>query len=135
MSENEIKIRNLSVYDDLILSISAKNSNFSGTIESYCSRKEFSKFAYELQTFPNSLNHTVTLEFGEDLKSYDYLFIKAFVSDSVGHSNLFFTMSNINIGRLELTMNLEPATINEIGRRLILWIDGENEEFVWNDSI
>lgn len=134
MNENEIKIQNLSVYDDLILSVFAKNSNFSGTIETYCSRKEFSKFANELQTFPNSLNHIVTLEIGEELITYDYFLVKAFVNDSVGHSNLFFIMSNKQIGRVEFTMNLEPASINEIGRKLILWIDRKNEEFVWDNS-
>ena len=133
MIRNEIKIYDIGIYDNYSqLSFSASNSQYCGTAEIYCPRIDFAKFAEELQIFPNSLSHTVTLEIGEDYKTYDYLLIKAFVEDSVGHSILFFIISNANIGRAEFKMNLEPASINEIGRKLALWISSDDIEFIWN---
>ncbi len=134
MIKNEIKIYDIGIYDDYSqLSVSASNSQFSGTANIYCPRKEFSEFANELQIFPKSLTHTVTLEIGEDFKTYDYLLIKTLVIDSAGHSVLSFIISNLNVGRAEFKMNIEPASINELGTELTLWIESENIEFNWKN--
>lgn len=90
-------------------------------------------FAARLRDFPASLSDEVTLEAGStDPKMLEWLRLRAFVADGVGHCGLEFS-SNTNgtplaASRFRYAMPIEAASLNELGARLAAWVKAPDSE-------
>jgi hypothetical protein len=126
---NFLQIQNLWEDSDGMLQIEIKASDgfTMATQDVYVYPEDLNKFACELQTFPTSLQHRVTLELGsKDPGYYNYLLLRAFVHDSVGHSAIEMEISDNSKppARAEAHFYLlcEPSLLNEVGHKISDWI-------------
>jgi len=124
-----IKIKNLWEDSDGMVQIEVQASDgfTMATQDIYVYPEDLNNFACELQAFPKNLQHQVTLESGsKDPGHYNYLLLRAFVHDSVGHSALEMEISDNSKppARAEAHFYLlcEPSLLNEVGHRITDWI-------------
>ena len=104
-----------------------------GKQDFYIYPERLSEFGVKLQDFPKSINDVEKIEYGEDPNFYCYFLLSAIVLDSVGHSALEFKFDNRldppSKAEVHFYANCEPATINELGRKLVSWSKDMNEPF------
>jgi hypothetical protein len=126
----------------LQVAITAGNSAAMATMEAYIYPDEISRFAAELEQFPTSASHEVTLESGSpDPKWYGHLRLRAHVRDDVGHSAVEVFMDcrvDPPAGALHhFYLRCNPADVNELGRQLNQWISQASRPEVhveWRDA-
>ncbi len=83
-------------------------------------------FGEKLQKFPRNLKDEVTLEIGKDDEhSYNYLFLRAYLYDTVGHAALEVKMRKngalVIAAQAQFSVTTEVASLNEFGRVLSQW--------------
>ena len=120
--------------DEMVqLDVRASNDVQVGKQDFYIYPEDFLEFGKKLQEFPKSKNDVVKLEYGEDPKFYCYLSLGALVLDNVGHSVIEFKFDNRldppSQAQVHFYMQSEPATINELGRKLVSWAGNMKEAF------
>ena len=137
-----IEIERIWTDDDEMLQLDVRASNDSqvGKQDFYIYPEDFSEFGKKLQEFPKSTNDVAKLVYGEDPKYYCYLSLSAVVLDSVGHSAIEFKFDNRLDPPLQAQahfyMQCNPATINELGKKLVSW-GGEMKEafrYEWKNA-
>ncbi len=114
---------------------SASSPDCSVSIELYGSSDIFSEFGTKLLDFPQSINDVIELEQGKDRITADYLYLKAYISKSSGHSAINVVV-NSAVGipgpyRAEFGIVAEPAEINRLGQMLSGWDFQERPEMAW----
>lgn len=101
--------------------------------QSYFSPAQLLDFATRLQDFPASPRDETTLEAGSsDPKVREWLRLRAFVTDGVGHCGIEFS-SNTNgtplaASRFHYAIPIEAASLNELGVRLAAWVKAPDDE-------
>jgi hypothetical protein len=132
-----IKIDTISYDDeyDIQIRICFENDLCSSSLEIYGQTGIFQKFAQKLVDFPFGDSKEITFEYGEDDDKWAYyLKIKLTVYDASGR----ILMNTIvkrkgdesTYYRCEIPIMTEVATVNELGRQLLLWKPVEGE--IWS---
>lgn len=137
-----IEIENIWTDDDVVVQLDVRASNDTqvGKQDFYIYPEDFLEFGKKLQDFPRSKNDAVKIEYGEDPMYYCYLSLGAVVLANVGHSVIEFKFDNRldppSQAKAHFYMESEPATINELGRKLVSWAGNMKEAFryEWNNA-
>jgi len=122
------------------LQFSMEGAGFAATIDFYSNRDALEEFGRALQEFPRSSTDEVVFENGTSAtNSYGWLVLRAFVVDSVGHSALEVECqrngTRLVSARSRFAVELEPATLNRLGRGLASWASGSSElSFVFDSD-
>lgn len=115
--------------DEMVqVELSASNDIITAQQDFYAYPDNIKEFAKFLQNFPRSINDEAKFESGsEEQGYYNYLLIRAFVYDMVGHSAFEIKMDNHEkapeYALTHFHIKCEAAMINEIGRQLSSWIE------------
>lgn len=126
-------------YDDegiLNLIISAASFGFSGAVEIFTTPQELTEFGKQLSSFPSSVNHKVSFEYGNNSGEYAYhLVLRATVIEGAVRFAINVRMqsfaSSIENALAEFIIPAEPAAINELGHAIAFWLRYPNEPLVW----
>jgi len=91
------------------------------------------EFAARLQDFPASPKDEAILEAGStDPTVHDWLMLRAFVTDGVGHCAMEFSSNTngtpLSASRFRYAVPIEAASLNELGARLAAWVKAPNDE-------
>lgn len=125
-----IKFENLCADEDGMMQLDLSLSNDRAMIEQdfyEYPNGQILEFAKKLRNFPKSMDDTITYENGSDSEnSYSYVVLNA-------HHNGIQCIVSCRKGVLEeqsatFFMPCEPATMNEIGKKLEFWLQGEMKE-------
>lgn len=108
----------------------------STTLDFYSHANIFKAFGTSLTHFPKNVNDVVVFQLGEDDKRYsEYLNLKAFCYDDIGHSVLRVVADNNAKGaigfRTEFSIFAEAASLNVLGEKLEKWNPELEKEFYW----
>ena len=130
-----IEIERIWTDDDEMVQLDVRASNDAQMAKQdfYIYPEDFLAFANQLQEFPKNKNDVVKMEYGEDPKFYSYLSLGAVLLDELGHSAIEFKFDNRldppSQAQVHFYMQSDPAAINELGRKLVLWAGNMVEVF------
>lgn len=122
----------------VVLSIS--NEGFTAEQDSYVDDEQWLDFGKSLQSFPQSLDHEVIFENGTpDPRYYNYILLRAFVYDGVGHAALEVRMENHSAPPYTASAHFhilsDAAVWNHLGRLLESWAQSKESEFEFSTSV
>ena len=120
--------------DEMVqLDVLVSNDFQVGKQDFYIYPDDLSMFGKQLQEFPKTISDVVKLEYGEDPNYYCYLALSALVLDNVGHSVIEVKFDNRLDPPLQAQIHFyiqcEPATINELGKKLVAWVGTMKKTF------
>lgn len=124
--ERQLKISVISIDwdDEVYFEVKANNSNCGSNLLFYGELDEFVNFGNGLIDFPNSLNHRVAYESGNN-ETYSYILIESYFYDPNGHTALKIITRNGSVGpqsyNAEFSILLGAADINRLGGKLVNW--------------
>ena len=137
MDETQISLVRLP-YDDTAwrIQLQASNGEFAGMLKFYIDGTDLIEFARRLCVFPSTLQDEACFRLGDRGESWAYyLSLRAFVFDRSGHTALEIEIDNREVGhqrgRAAFAIRCEVASLNELGRKLVAWIDRPDEMLVW----
>lgn len=107
--------------------------------EAYCYPEAVSEFGQALLGFPSSTSDEVKLEIGSMDPMYaDYLLVRAFVYDGVGHCAIEFKAESrgdaLTSSSVRFAVPTEAASLNEMGRRIMAWSLSPTEPFAFEGA-
>jgi hypothetical protein len=138
MTSARIQIVKLYIEDDFLqIEGVVSNDLFQATIDTYLNRDNLVIFGEKLQAFPRNLKDEVILEVGEDNEqSYSYLFLRAYLYDTVGHAALEVKIRKNGIPVIaaytHFSIATEVASLNEFGRVLSEWANSAHTLLEYN---
>lgn len=125
----------------LQLDVGASNERTSARMELYAYPADLLAFASGLENFPASSKDEVVWESGgPDPKWFGHMRLRAHVLNGSGHSALEVLMdvrgAEPNRATSAFSLRCNPADINELGRRIKVWLAEPTSELVmeWRDA-
>ena len=137
MKTGTIKIIGLTDYDDYCTyTVAVATEGLSASISFFGYGDEFRKFGEALVQFPFGSEQEVVYHFLEDTgQGPGFLLLKAYCVDPMGHTALQVIVDNCEKmprkRRLEFSILAEPASLSELGKRLVGWDLRINESLEW----
>ena len=117
----------------LQLEVTASNDVQVGNQDFYVYPETITEFGKKLLEFPKTASDVVAIEYGTEPDYYCYFRLSAVVLDLRGHSALEIKFNNRGDPPIKAECHFflacEPATINELGKRLLAWSNEMKEPF------
>lgn len=102
--------------------ISASNSAFQCSIDTYLNIDHFMEFGKNLEHFGQSIDDEVVLEVGKENKEFDFLYLKAYMYNIQGHAALEVIMrcygEPVDRDFAHINIRTEVASLNRLGQTI-----------------
>lgn len=126
------------LYDDSAwhVEISASNGYFSGVQDFYTYPEDLNALGTDFYKFPQSIQDEVRFELGDRTGKWAYfVFVRAFLFDSVGHAAIEFAVDNNatspNHAQTSFFIRTEVSAINNFGQELRAWVVAHDAPLIW----
>jgi len=140
MKECVLSLKDLQ-YDEpeLHIELQASNGDTSATQDFYCYVEDLEQFANELIDFPSSITSEVRFEIGRRSSDWAYfVLVRTYVHDGWGHSALEIDLdchAKAPYGHsMHFYILCEPASVNRLGKELIVWCRNRESPLEWYPS-
>jgi hypothetical protein len=122
------------------IELSISSRGFAAQQDSYIDDEQWLDFGKALQSFPQSLDHEVVFESGSpDPLYHDYIRLRAFVYDGVGHAAMEVRMENHSAPPYTSSAHFhvlcDAAVWNHLGQLLESWAQSKESEFEFSTSV
>ncbi len=116
------------------------SSTHATTVEDWLYLEDLLRFAQDMQTFPQNIEHELKWENGpEDVSRFTYILLRMFVFNRHGH--VAFEIKTAqgstapNSSSTHFSILIEPASVNAFGRALSAWLQSDEKifNFSWKD--
>ncbi|RSK45729.1 hypothetical protein [Hymenobacter perfusus] len=119
-------------YDSYSFALTIRFGQLVTEVEVYADRKTWQQFGKELQTFPHSPTHSVTLRIDREAE----IVLTAICYDEEGHAALRVLVADDRVQpgpyRLEFAIPVDIAGLNDLGNKLVAWPQNEYENLYWD---
>jgi len=118
------------------LQVSLEGDGFGATHEANAFADDLQTFGKNLQRFPQTISDEVAWKYESiDDKSRDWLILRAYVYDGVGHTALEMAMNKSGTRHVRATsqfsLPVEAAALNSLGKRIEDWAVDNQEPLVF----